>query len=312
MYLSAERIAILDKTVRDTFEQSSIAWQAIPHWDTGDPGRLRVRSDYAHADPTKGNDLAAPLGGASLELEPHYVRFAVTVAQAVAPAPDALLAAVIARTVELAAKVDSKVIDVLRTGAKDVVNVKVAKGTTPPIQMLLNALIDARAQLEKFGYRSPSCLLTDTEGLKELNYLQSGLSDFQALLDAANINSVYRVDELCPDEGPGPSKGTDSAKGSDPAKETDPAKGTDPAEGTDPVPGNGQFKGRLLLLGRRRRIAHGGAVAASPGEEPVDLAVSVPPSLEVVGETDTNTIEMAVRIRFTTRLTDDYGVVNVV
>ena len=162
MYLSAERIAILDKTVRDTFEQSSIAWQAIPHWDTGDPGRLRVRSDYAHADPTKGNDLAAPLGGASLELEPHYVRFAVTVAQAVAPAPDALLAAVIARTVQLAAKVDSKVIDVLRAGAKDPVNVLAATGATAPIQMLLNALIDARAQLEKFGYRAPSCLLTDT------------------------------------------------------------------------------------------------------------------------------------------------------
>ena len=218
MYLSAERIAILDKTVRDTFEQSSIAWQAIPHWDTGDPGRLRVRSDYAHADPTKGNDLAAPLGGASLELKPHYVRFAVTVAQAVAPAPDALLAAVIARTVQLAAKVDSKVIDVLRAGAKDPVNVLAATGATPPIQMLLNALIDARAQLEKFGYRAPSCLLTDTEGLKALNYLQSGLSDFQALLDAANINSVYRVDQLPSDEGTGPSNGTDPATGDRPGQ----------------------------------------------------------------------------------------------
>jgi len=294
MYLSAERIAVVDKAVQDTFDQSSIAWQAIPHWDTGDPGRLRVRSDYAHAEPTKGNDLSAPLGGASLELEPHYVRFAVTVAQAIAPAPDALLAAVIARTVELAAKVDSKVIDVLRAGAKDPVNVQAPTGTTAQIQMLLNALIDARAQLEKSGYRAPSCLLTDTEGLKALNYLQSGLSDFQSLLDAANINSVYRVDQLRSDEEPTP------------------AGGTDPAEGTDPASGNGQFKGRLLLLGRRQRIAHGGAAAASPGEEPVDLAVSVPPSLEIVGETDTNTIEMAVRIRFTPRLTDDFGVVNVV
>src|ERR1700733_2800467 len=243
MYLSAERIAILDKTVRDTFEQSSIAWQAIPHWDTGDPGRLRVRSDYAHADPTKGNDLAAPLGGESLELEAHYVRFAVNVAQAIAPAPDALLAAVIARTVQLAAKVDSKVIDVLRAGAKDPVNVKGATGAPPPIQMLLNALIDARAQLETFGYRSPSCLLTDTEGLKALNYLQSGLSDFQALLDAANINSVYRVDQL------GTGTGTGSGQSSDPGQ------------------GNVPFKGRLLLLGRRQRIPHGGAAATSAGEE---------------------------------------------
>ena len=52
MYLSAERIAVLDKAVQDTFEQSSVAWQAIPHWDTGDRGQLRVRSDYAHAVPT--------------------------------------------------------------------------------------------------------------------------------------------------------------------------------------------------------------------------------------------------------------------
>ena len=137
----------------------------------------------------------------------------MTVAQAVAPAPDALLAAVIARTVQLAAKVDSKVIDVLRAGAKDPVKVLAATGATAPIQMLLNALIDARAQLEKFGYRAPSCLLTDTEGLKALNYLQSGLSDFQALLDAANINSVYRVDQLPSDEGPAPPRETSLLRG---------------------------------------------------------------------------------------------------
>jgi hypothetical protein len=43
----------------------------------------------------------------------------------------------------------------------------------------------------------------------------------------------------------------------------------------------------------------------------VDLAVSVPPSLEVVGETDAGDIEMSVRIRFAPRFTDLYGVVNV-
>jgi hypothetical protein len=265
MYLSAERIAVANKAVQDTFEQSSIAWQAIPHWDTGDPGQLRVRSDYAHAVPTTG--LAKPLGGASLELKAYDVRFAVTVAQAIAPTPDALLAAVIARTVQLATKVDTKVIDLLRTDAKDEVT-----SPTTGVQDLLNTLIDARATLEKFGYRAPSCLLTGTAGLKALNGLLSGISDFQTVLDAASINSLYRVDQL----------------------------------------GVGAAKRKLLLIGRRQRIAHGGAAATSPGEEPVDLAVSVPPSLEVVGETDTGTVEMAVRIRFAPRLTDDYGVVGVV
>ena len=68
----------------------------------------------------------------------------------------------------------------------------------------------------------------------------------------------------------------------------------------------------MLLLGRRRRIAHGGAAAASPGEEPVDLAISVPPSLEVIGETKAGYIELAVRIRFAPRITDKNGVVGVV
>jgi hypothetical protein len=322
MYLNAEQIARLNQAIQNTFEQTSIAWQAIPHWETGDPGQVRVRVDYSYEDAAAIDGLAAPLGGKSVELSAESVRFAVTVAQATAPTPDALLDAVIARTVKLAAQVDSKVIDVLRAGAKDPVNVKVATGAIPQIQMVLNALIDARAQLEKFGYRAPCCLLTDTEGLKALNYLQSGLSDFQVLLDAANINSVYRVDQLGSDEGPNSANGTNPAKGADVKKGSDgktskPVELTPPEQGgegniDDPDPGIGPFKGRLLLLGRRQRIAHGGAAATSSGEEPVDLAVSVPPSLEVVGETDVGDIEMSVRIRFAPRLTDHNGVVNVI
>ena len=49
MYLNAERIAIANKAIHDTFEQTSVAWQAIPHWDTGDPAQTKVRSDSAYA-----------------------------------------------------------------------------------------------------------------------------------------------------------------------------------------------------------------------------------------------------------------------
>lgn len=266
MYLSSERIAIADKAVKDTFEQSSIAWQAIPHWDTGDPGQFRVRSDNACAPPPPDADtLADPiLPGDSLPLDPVSIRFAVTVAQAIAPTPDAILAAVIARAVQLAGEVDNAVIaKLLGDGQGDI--------EAPwDIPTLLNALIDARARLEKSGYRSPSCLLTDTAGLKALNTLQDGLPAYQPVLDAANINSLYRFDEFDSD-----------------------------------------MTGRMLLLGRRQRIAHGGAASVSAGEEPVDLAVSVPPSLELVGETDKGYIELAVRIRFATRISDRCGVVGV-
>jgi hypothetical protein len=316
MYLNADRIAVANKTIQDTFEQSCIAWQAIPHWDVGDRGQLRVRSDNAYAPAVKEGELSPPISpGESLKLEAKSVRFAMTVAQTIAPTPDALFAAVIARTVQLAGNVDSEVIDLLRKGAKHSVTVT---ASPTPIQDLLNALIAARAKVEKFGYRAPSCLLTDTDGLKALNDLTSGLSDFQALLDAANINSVYRVDQLGTGTGSGqdevsdPGQGDAPEKGSEKDKESDPGEVGEPGTVSDPGQGNVPFKARLLLLGRRQRIPHGGAAATSAGEEPVDLAVSVPPSLEVVGETDGGDIEMSVRIRFAPRFTDLYGVVNIV
>jgi hypothetical protein len=296
MYLNAERIARLNQAVQDTFEQTSIAWQAIPHWDTGDPGQLRVRVDYSYESAAETEPgLAAPLGGKSVELSPESVRFAVTVAQATAPTPDALLDAVIARTVKLAAQVDGKVIAQLAPDQAQI------DPTTAKIEDLLNTLIDARALLENSGYRAPSCLLTDTAGLKSLNQIEDGLPQLQLLLDAANINSLYRTDNWG-DQG----KGNDTGKAGDAGKSGDAGKAGDAGN-----KGNGQSKGRLLLIGRRQRIAHGGAGAASPGEEPVDLAVSVAPSLEIVGETNQGNIELAVRIRFAPRLTDKRGIIGV-
>ena len=101
MYLSAERLAAANKAVQETFEETSVAWQAIPHWDTGDPGQTRVRSDVTSSPPDQDT-----FGADSLRVKTETVRFYVTVAQACAPTPDALLAAVMPRTVELARTVD--------------------------------------------------------------------------------------------------------------------------------------------------------------------------------------------------------------
>ena len=79
---------------------------------------------------------------------------------------------------------------------------------------------------------------------------------------------------------------------------------TDPNRSTLP-----DTKTRLVLIGRRRRIPQGAAAEASPGEEPVDLAVSLLPSLEVDGETSTGNIQLSARIRYATRITDATGLV---
>src|SRR5690348_5665932 len=108
MYLSAERIAVANKAIQETFEQSSVAWQAIPHWDTGDPGQTSVRSDVA-------KPLGAgPYGGNSIAVKTQPITFYVTLAQACAPTPDALLAAVMPRATDLAQKVDDYVVGELR------------------------------------------------------------------------------------------------------------------------------------------------------------------------------------------------------
>jgi hypothetical protein len=256
MYLSAERLALANQQVQETFEQCSVAWQVIPHWNTGDPAQTYVHSD----------NLAAP---GSVAIVPAAVDVDMTLADVIAPTPDGLLTKVTAKTATLAALVDAPVVNALRTFAGvPTVNLP---DTTPP--SILNALIDARAKLENAGYRAPSCLITNTNGIKALNQLVAGyyiLKD--SLLDAAYINSLHRVEKL----------------------ETIEAKA------------------RAIMVGRRQRIAHGCAAEASPGEEPVDLAVSVPPSLEVVGETAANMIKLRVRISYATRIKDKDGLVVIV
>lgn len=305
MYLSAERIAVANQAVKETFEQTSIAWQAIPHWDTGDPAQTKVRCDSAYAPP----DDRGPLGEDPIPILTFTRSFYLTVAQATAPTPDALLAAVIARTVYLAGDVDDKVIDELLKKSQPQPHDFTARALPAD---LLNGLIDARATLEDAGYRAPCCLFTDTVGLKAISQLDLGYPILRPLLDAANVNSRYRVDRL---EKPGEDQGVDKPEKPGKDQGVDKPDDEDGGESFDVVAGGTKKpdeKGRMLLLGRRQRIAHGGAAAASPGEEPVDLAISAPPSLEVIGETRDGYIELAVRIRFAPRITDKHGVVGVV
>jgi hypothetical protein len=254
MYFSAEHLALANQALRETFGQCSIAWQAIPHWDTGDPGQLNVANGL----------LGASAGFIPVQTMPQPPQpFALTVAEVIAPTPDALLTAVMAATKGLAKAVDDYVLQQLYTNAGASHGTAV---TAPPLQA---TLIDARADVEDAGYRAPSCLLTNTVGLTKLSQLASGTSILPGALTAANINSLYRSTVLNP---------PDTAA-------------------------------RMVLVGRRRRIPQGAGAEASPGEEPVDLAVSLLPSLEVDGETPTGTIQLTLRIRFALRITDATGLV---
>lgn len=257
MYLSEERLAMVNRTIMKTFEQTSVAWQAIPHWDIGDPGQVWIRDDIVD---TPG----------FLPLKPEYKDFQVTLVQTSAPTPDSLLAEAIDKTGELAKVVDSAVLKELYTkqGAKEPI------AAANKIEDVLTALIKARALIEDEGYRAPSCLFTNTRGLIALSDMTSGYPATEAVLAAANVNSLHRVTEI--------------------------------------AGGGDNTKTLVLVLGRRQRIAHGGAPDASPGEEPVDLAVSVFPSLEVVGEAPNSTIQLAVRISYVTRVKDKAGIVAVV
>jgi hypothetical protein len=248
MYLSADRLALANKTALETFEQCSIAWQSIPHWDTGDPGQTQVRSDV----------LDKP---SFLDFEPDTRKdFQLTLAQTSAPTPDSLLAEVMAATALLAKDVDKIVLKKLYGAATTVVNVK----ASPTPDEILPPLITARADIEDEGYRAPSCLITNTNGLIALTQLSGGYPVTEGLLTAANVNSLQRATNINTE-----------------AKD-------------EPL--------TILVLGRRQLIPHGCAGQASPGEEPVDLAVSVMPSVGVVGETDQGTIALAVRVRFAIRI----------
>lgn len=248
MYLSAERVALVNQTIRTTFEQTCVAWQAIPHWDTGDPGQTQV-----------ANEGAVPF----VNIQSPTVPLTLTLAELIAPTPDAVLTKITNGVVSLAAQVDDFVFPQLRNNATGVVNLP----ALTPVE-LVNGLITARAGVENAGFRAPTGLFTDLTTFQIFHQLTvSYVSAKEPLLDAGNTNSLHRINQL----GPAPA-----------------------------VPPNHHI--RAILLGRRQRIAPGKACEASPGEEPVDLAVSIPPSFELVGETTLNNIiKINLRIRYAVR-----------
>lgn len=265
MYFSAEHLAAANQALREAFQQCSIAWQAIPHWDTKDPGQINVVNGLlgASAGFLPLGPPPVPGGGAQPAAQ-------LTVAEAIAPTPDALVTGVMAATKTLATLFDTDVLQQCFSKGTNI-NLPTTAGQGVVAGDLQNSLISARVLVENAGYRAPSCLITNTAGLKYLNQLVNGYYNIlQQTLAAANINALYRF---------------------------------------EPLDGTNQSKARMVFLGRRRRIAQGAAPDASPGEEPVDVAASVLPSLEVDGESGAGAIQVSPRIRYAVRITDATGLV---
>jgi hypothetical protein len=297
MSLSPERIAIANRAICSTFERTSIAWQAIPHWDVGDPAQVNVRSDAiltlaAMAAPPPVPPLPpGPLGAGRLPIARRAVPFQLSLAQASAPTPDALLAAVIPRAAELAQQFDGAVLPVLGDPAA----VAGAAGgalaaawfpllaapVPPPVPAaaagILYALINGRQTLEDAGYRAASCLIASTPYFVNLSQWVGSNVATEGLLVGANANSLFRASAL--------------------------------TNLVLPLGGGAAARNFMLMIGRRQEIAHGEAARASAGEEAVDIAVSVSPSIEVVGDNGVGTVDLAVRIAFAVRFKDERAVI---
>jgi hypothetical protein len=283
MSLSAERIAIANRAINSTFEQSSIVWQAIPHWDVGDPAQVSIRSDITFTLAMVAALPGGPLGGAAVALNALNLPFLLTQAQATAPTPDPLLAAVVPRAAELARQFDGAVLPLLVAPAVAAAAAGGAGAAWYPLLVapnagiaptILPALIAGRQLLEDSGYRAPSCLIASTNHFRDLVQWVGSNVATEGLLVAANANSMYRSTAL-----------------------------------NAPVPAGVPVLDRMLMIGRRQVIEQGAATTASAGEEGVDIAVSVPPSLEVVGDTVAGNVELAIRIRYATRFKDQRCIV---
>lgn len=274
MYLTAQQLAVANQAVVETFETTSIAWQAIPQWKVGDPGQSRVRDDIVN-------------NPGFIDVELRQIPFQLTLAQTSAPSTDSIVAEVNWYATELVRQFDFFFLFWLLVYAWP----NTIKFVDSSQDVLLQNLIDARAKVEDAGYRAPSCLITNTRGLKSLSSLASGYPIVEALLEAAHVNSLHRTSWYAVTEN------SVNADGKDP---------TD-SGGTVIVEPNPTTV--MVMIGRRQLIAHGAAMDASPGEEPVDLAISVAPSVECVGEGPGSVIELSVRIRFALRIKDPSALV---
>jgi hypothetical protein len=290
MSLSDATIHAANDAIRQVFETTSLAWRTIPHWVTGDPAQTFIRNDSWFAFPPPGPPpppppVALPIGGAALPVTDRAVPFLVTHAQATASTPDQVVAAATATAVNVVAAFDSDISAALVTPG-------LAPNVGPPHSEPVNPgaggpfedagglalpptaeLIGAATTLQFAGYQQPRCVWAGFDYFDAFHRANGADLALPASAQVLNMSSLYW------------------------------------STAYNAFVDNGVARVIVAIIGRRQYIQPGRAFEAAPGPEPIDLAVSVPPSLEIVGEDGFGRIQLAVRVKYALRFKDHRAVV---
>lgn len=292
--LSDAHIDAANRAILKVFETTSLAWRTIPHWLTGDPGRSAIRSDswFSYQDPPGpgiGEPLAeGPYGGPAVAITDLSRRLNVTHAAATAATPDQVASAASAAAVALVREFDDAVAIGLAT---PVVANGAAQGIAPGVfqdedgepKVPSTDLLDARDQVETAGYLGSRSVWAGGDFFAAFHQTIGTRLILGACAEVLQAGSLYRW-----------------------------SPNVDPAVISierDNKPVAYQIATTMVVIGRRQEIAPGRAFEAPAGQEPIDLAVAVAPSLELVGDNPAGDIELAVRIRYALRFKDHRAVV---
>ena len=323
--LSDATIDAANRAITQVFETTSMAWRTIPHWHTGDPGRGYIRNDSwyqfssftappAPLPPTLNTPTpglgAGPYGGAPIQINGDATKEVnVTLAEAISTNADQVVSAASAMAVEVVKKFDQDVAAKLADPALNLVNAGTYAPPTPvsyhasvPISVFgpppppappapvvpTVELLGARSTIENAGYRGTRSVWAGAGYFNAFHQALGSRLILPACTSSLQMSSIYRWEQ--------------------PPAPDDTLDALDPDDPTVKKPTS--IESTMIIIGRRQEIAPGRAFEAAAAPEPIDLAVSVAPSLEIIGDNSPNReINLAVRIRYALRFKDNRAVV---
>ena len=280
MPLSDVTIDAANRAIREVFETSSVAWRTIPHWETGDPAQTAVRADTVFEAPFPPDAFPppqpapGPFGAASRPILTLRQPFLTSYAQATAPTADQVVAGATTVASYLAEALDRAIGPVLEAASATSIDLNHADGgdfdDAGAGTPPVAKLLEAREAVEKAGLHSPRAVWASPKYMAAFHRSNGPDLILQAIAQVLEMSTI---------------------------------------DGVATLKGGAGFTQGALLIGRRQVIAPGRAYEYAPGPEPVDIAVAVPPSLEIVGDNAAGEVELAVRLRYALRVKDARGLV---
>ena len=149
-------------------------------------------------------------------------------------------------------------------------------------------LLSARQTIENAGYFASRCVWAGADYFVAFHGVDGTRLILPACATLLQMSSIYRW-------APGSTDGRVLV--------------VDNSDAANPVDNSQSMNITMLVIGRRQEIPPGRAFDAAPGPEPIDLAVSVAPSLEIIGDNQAGQLELGVRIKYALRFKDNRAVV---